>query len=312
MLDLILSFFSFLILFLKLLVAKFAFQPPNENGYKVTEITDSTTKEKHNKIEFLIPNNQNKKCEYRAINFPLINISYITIKEKNLNIPAIILEPRGHFNLCIIYSHGNSGDIGNCIYETYNIALNTYSTVVSYEYPGFGLCKNRKINEVNVYKHLRATYNYVRNVLKYSESQIILFGFSIGTGISFDLACRSEFPVAGLILQAPYLSLLRIVYNIKTKMFFDMFHTVSKVKYLKCPTLIIHGNRDNIIPYVHGRILAELIPPQFNFHFITVDGADHNNIIVKYKDYIFKGIRNFIMKTTNIDYCQDNSECIDN
>ena len=42
-----------------------------------------------------------------------------------------------------------------------------------------------------------------------------LYGFSLGTGIMFELACKKEYPAAGLILQSPFLSIMRTLYNIK-------------------------------------------------------------------------------------------------
>ena len=49
--------------------------------------------------------------------------------------------------------------------------------------------------------------------------QIILYGFSLGTGISFHLACNKNFPIAGCILQAPFLSILRIRYYLNVRFF---------------------------------------------------------------------------------------------
>ena len=134
--------------------------------------------------------------------------------DRNAFIPILVIKPYHPFDICIIYSHGNSGDIGTCLLEAVSLSLNTYCCVVSYEYPGYGECKDIPLNEENVYYNIIKTYEYARDILKFRPEHIVLYGFSLGTGISFDLATRPNFPIAGLILQAPFLSILIIALGI--------------------------------------------------------------------------------------------------
>ena len=66
---------------------------------------------------------------------------------------------------------------------------------------------------------------YVINELNYKPERTFLYGFSLGTGIVFDFACKKEYPVSGLILQSPFLSILRTVYNIKKTKYYDFFNS---------------------------------------------------------------------------------------
>jgi len=54
----------------------------------------------------------------------------------------------------------------------------------------------------------------------YQPQNIIIYGFSLGTGIAFDLACDKNYPNGGVILQSPFLSLTRIFYNFKKNLLF--------------------------------------------------------------------------------------------
>ena len=114
----------------------------------------------------------------------------------------------------------------------------------------------------------------------------------------FELACHKEYSAAGLILQSPFLSIFRTLYNYKKTKYFDLFNNCDKAKHLCRKTLFIHGNKDNIIPYVHGRILAKLIPQEHFYYFLTVNNASHNNIFKINKDLIYKTIRQFIKDCT--------------
>jgi hypothetical protein len=209
-----------------------------------------------------------------------------------------MLKPTKPLPVCIIYSHGNSGDLGSCLIEYYDIAMNTNCVVVSFEYPGYGELKNQELRESNFYRNLKMTYFFVRKILGFKPNQIILYGFSLGTGIMLELACKKEYPSAGLILQSPFLSIMRTLYNIKRTPFCDLFNNCDKAKYLCIKTLFIHGNQDHMVPYIHGRILAKLIPQKYFYKFLTVPNADHNNMFKVNKELIYSTIREFIKDCT--------------
>lgn len=90
----------------------------------------------------------------------------------------------------------------------------------------------------------------------YQPQNIIIYGFSLGTGIAFDLACDKNYPNGGVILQSPFLSLTRIFYNFKKTYYFDIFNSCGNAKFCESTIYIIHGSKDKIVPYIHGRILA--------------------------------------------------------
>ncbi len=295
MLDLLISYVNFLILSISYIVKRFTFFPPSPAHYKSIQTEDENEED----ILFLLPQNKKKKMKYIGIEFRLLDYRFIKIiYEKNNYLPLLLFHPPSHLPICIIYSHGNSGDLGSCLLEYYDIALHTNCLVVSFEYPGYGECKDQPMKESEFYKNLEMTYYFVRKVLGFKTNQIILYGFSLGTGIMFEIACKKEYPAAGLILQSPFLSIVRTLYDVNVTSYYDLFNNCDKAKYLKIKTLFIHGNRDKMVPYIHGRILSKLIPQQYFYDFLTVDKADHNNIFKGNKDLIYNKIRQFIKDCT--------------
>ena len=302
MLDLLISYINFLILSISYLVKSFAFFPPNPPKYIVRR------NGKKDDILFFFKN-EKSKIEYKKIDDKILkfNIKYIKLKYNNNNnslqyLPALIISPKTSYNKCIIYCQGNSGDLGISFFESYDIAIKCNSLVITFEYPGYGLCKNDIINENEFYRRIQKIYMFVSKVLKYKSNQIFLYGFSLGTGIAFDLACRRKFPVAGLILQSPFLSIIRTMYNIKKTKYFDLFNNCDKAKNLCTKTLFIHGNNDKIVPYIHGKILSRLIPKKYFYDFLTIENGDHATLFKNNKDKIFQRINIFINYCTNIDY----------
>ena len=283
-----------MILSVSYIVKIFAFIPPDPPKYIIENsyIKKGDKIEKKEDILFLL------KSGYNKLNQAFLDIKYYKIKNGNNFLPILIIKPKNPFSLCIIYCQGNSGDLGTSLFECFEISRMCHFIIVTFEYPGYGICKNDEITEHEFFKRIKNVYNYITDVLNFKPNQIILYGFSLGTGIAFDFACKEEFPVAGLILQSPFLSIIRTIYDINKTMYFDLFNNCDKAKKLCRQTLFIHGNHDTIVPYIHGRILAELIPKQYFFDFLTVHDADHNNLLKLNKEEIFKYIQKFILICT--------------
>ena len=296
MLDLLLSYFNFLIILLSYTIKRLAFKPPKQPGYRVNKIDEKSKKD----IFFLVEDDT--KLKYQKKNLKGVALEYINLHKNDKTITDLLLiRPYLHFPICIIYCHGNCSDIGHSLYDCYSLAKKTNCIVLSFEYPSYGSCKEVPISEKTVYNTIQITYIYAKSILKFHSKNIFLYGFSLGTGIVFDLACRKEFPIGGIILQSPYLSILRVIYDINKSPFFDILKNCEKAYKLKVPALFIHGNSDNIIPYIHGRILAKLIPKKYYYDFYTVKGGDHLNIFVIDEDNIYHKIREFISCYSGID-----------
>ncbi len=197
--------------------------------------------------------------------------SIIKIKvTKAEKIAAIYLKnPTAKFT--ILYSHGNAEDLGR-IAETLQQLTKHGFSVMAYDYRGYGL-SNGQPSEANVYQDANATFNYLTDKLKIPKNRIILFGRSLGSGPAVDLASREA--VAGLILESPFTSTVRVATKIKI-LPFDRFDNIAKIGQVKCPILIFHGTKDAIIPFSHGKQLyAEANNPKI---FSPVKGAGHNNV----------------------------------
>ena len=304
MLDLIITYINFAILSIKYLLKIVLFQPPKQITYKIIE----NSKNKKYNYDIYIKSN-NYKNYHKVKKKVQLDIEFKKIPDKtNNNIPFFLFKPTLYLHhACIIYCHGNSCDIGSTFNECCDLAKLTKCIILSFDYPGYGLYKNKTPTEKNIYETSQIIFEYVKEELKFEEKNIIVYGFSLGTGVAFDLACNKNYNFGGLILQSPFLSIFRSLYNVKKTKYFDLFNNCDKAKLLKIKTLFIHGNNDKIVPYIHGRILSKLIPKKYLYSFHTIDGAGHNDIFTSQNLFLLSEIINeFIEQCCNSIKNKDN------
>lgn len=116
------------------------------------------------------------------------------------------------------------------------------------------------------------------------RDRIVLSGLSLGTGVAAEMAARGR--AARLVLVAPYTSIPRMAGRIApflpaSAMVRDRFDTLAKGPRITVPTLVIHGDRDEIIPHDMGRAVASAIP---GARLVTVEGGHHNDLFWKRPD----------------------------
>lgn len=58
-----------------------------------------------------------------------------------------------------------------------------------------------------------------------------------------------------------------------------MFVNREKIKKTKSPVLIIHGTRDDVVPFEHGLEMYNAVPDEYKYTPVWVKGATHHNIV---------------------------------
>lgn len=181
--------------------------------------------------------------------FPL-NPDHLSLHSKSGGkIPVLFINRNAKYT--VILSHGNAEDI--YLVETW---LQTYFlkqvdvNCVVYEYTGFGESNGRLPGDRTLYEDIETVYLYLTENLNISPDNIILYGRSIGSGPSSYLA--EKYPVAGVIIHSGLMSALRVVFNLRWTLPFDKFPNIDRMHNVECPVYIIHGKRDEIVPFYHA------------------------------------------------------------
>ena len=236
------------------------------------------------KILFNKSNKPNKPEEYG-----LKEVKEVFIETSdNIKLISWFCSPKKNLPL-LIYFHGNSFDIGERAYK-----------IKRYIHKGWGVflvawrgySGNRGIpTEKNLYIDGLAALNWVKNNTDYENSNIILYGESLGSGVAVELGLKSSFK--SIILEAPFTSvgdIGQMKYPIYPVKYFtlDKFDNLSKIDKIVSPLLIIHGKKDEVVPYSHSLQLFEKAKNPKKH--LCVDEAMHNNL---YDYNIEKNVINF-------------------
>ncbi|MEM9904541.1 MAG: alpha/beta hydrolase [Cyanobacteria bacterium P01_D01_bin.44] len=178
--------------------------------------------------------------------------------------------PNADAKYTLLYIHGNAEDLGDIQPQLARFHSWGFS-VFAYDYRGYGT-SDGKPSERNAYQDADAAYAYLTQDLGIPAEQIIIYGRSVGGGSAVELATRH--PVAGLILQSTFTSTFRVVVPFPL-LPFDKFANLAKLKKIRCPVLVMHGQVDETIPIKHGQQLYEAAPePKLA---LWVEAAGHND-----------------------------------
>ena len=133
---------------------------------------------------------------------------------------------------------------------------------------------------------------YAFTSARYSADLIVVWGFSLGTGVAVALAAGQ--PIGKLILEAPYTSTADVAASrfplapIRWLMR-DQFHSDERIAQVTTPLLIMHGGRDRTVPIAFGIRLFSLAhePKQFvKFPEGGHDNLDNYGAIETARDFI--------------------------
>ncbi len=84
------------------------------------------------------------------------------------------------------------------------------------------LCANKQPSEPNTYADIEAAYECLERTYGVQEENVVLYGQSVGSGPTLDLATRKPH-LRGVVLHSPILSGLRVMYPVKHTYWFDIY-----------------------------------------------------------------------------------------
>lgn len=130
-------------------------------------------------------------------------------------------------------------------------------------------------SEDGLYEDARSAYGWL--VAKgYSANDIVVFGESLGSGVAVKLA--SEAPVAAVILDSPFTSLIDVAagrfpyFPVRLLSRFS-FDSLARIPAIRAPLLVIHGDHDSIVPYELGQRL--FAAAEGAKRFVSIPGGGH-------------------------------------
>jgi fermentation-respiration switch protein FrsA (DUF1100 family) len=171
--------------------------------------------------------------------------------------------------------HGNASNIANRA-PTYEFLRDTPANILAVEYRGYGH-SGGKPSEGGLYIDAEAAYQFLVSTKHIDPKSIVSFGQSLGTAVAANLAAHRK--VGGLILEAPLPSASRVASKIYwflpglSLLVHSQFDTVSKLKQITSPILVVHCTQDPVLPFQFGQEVYNAAPSPKRF--LRIDGECH-------------------------------------
>ncbi|KAL6139927.1 hypothetical protein ACLB2K_058228 [Fragaria x ananassa] len=251
------------------MAAKFAFFPPQPPSYGVEEEEESG--------------------KLRMTGVPeRANVDVLKLRTKRGNDVVAVYFKNPAAKLTVLHSHGNAADLGQ-MYELFSeLSLHLRVNLLGYDYSGYGQSTG-KPSEQNTYADIEAAYRCLVEKYGAKEEDVILYGQSVGSGPTLDLATRLP-KLRAVVLHSPIMSGLRVMYPVKRSYWFDIYKNIDKIPLVNCPVLVIHGTADDVVDWSHGKQLWEHCKEKYEP--LWIKGGNHCDLEL-YPQYI-KHLKKFV------------------
>jgi uncharacterized protein len=195
----------------------------------------------------------------------------------------------------VLISHGNGGNIAHRIPAVVNLLQAGYSVFV-YDYEGYGKSTGSPSMK-NVCEDGFAAFDYLVKQRHVLANNIILFGESLGSAVSCHLLTQRS--CGGVIIQSGFDTLYNVGREKLVWLNFypqiimpePRFNNLEVLSKPHPPLLIIHGVKDQIVPFSHGeKLMSAAVEPK---KFVRLPNADHNDIYTTDRDISTKALTEF-------------------
>jgi len=162
----------------------------------------------------------------------------------------------------VLYVHGNGGHIGYRAERARALSEAGYG-ILLVEYRGYGGNPGSP-SEDGFHADAEAGLAFL-GAQAVAAQRVILYGESLGSAVAVRLAAETAgrgAPVGAVILEAPFTSIADVAqhhyfYVPARQLVKDRFDAVSRIARIKAPLLVLHGERDQVVPIAFGRALFE-------------------------------------------------------
>ncbi len=211
---------------------------------------------------------------------------------------------RSDFQGVLLYLHGNAVNIGANVEQAYRFHKLGFD-VLLIDYRGYGLSTGNFPSEAQIYQDVENVWNYLVYQRKINPQNILIYGHSLGGAIAIELATRHS-EIAGLIIKSSFTSMQNMVNHqggiyrfFPIKLLLNQkFDSMTKLRKLDIPILLIHGTEDVSVPAYMSEQLFAVTPAKIKDLYI-VPGAGHNNVTTIAGDEYLNRINEFVNQLNN-------------
>ena len=193
----------------------------------------------------------------------------------------------------VVYFHGNGGNLA--LWSDVLIGLwREQLDIIAVDYRGYGLSTGSP-SERGLYRDVDATVRFARSDIRRAELPLIYWGRSLGTAMAAYAAATA--PGDGVILEAGFPSMRAVVESNPLLWLLSWFAsyrfpTADWMARVPQPALVLHGDRDSVIPYRLGQRLFDALPGPKTL--VTIPGGDHNDPVPRVPETYWRAVESFV------------------
>lgn len=222
---------------------------------------------------FVFPIPQTLRTAPAAAGFPEAEEHVLTTDDGEKIIVWHVPARPGH---AVVMHFPGNGDYLAGLVDRFRDITSDGTGLVALSYRGYAGSSGRP-SEQGLLRDAAAAYAFA--AARYQPDRIVVWGFSLGSGVAIALAAVQ--PVGKLILEAPYTSITDIAAAVIPIMplrwvMRDQFRSDERIARVTAPLLIMHGARDATIPISFGeRLFALAHEPK---QFVRFPDGGHNDL----------------------------------
>ena len=204
----------------------------------------------------------------------------------------------GESRTTLLWLHGNAGNISHRVDNIAMLVRITGFGVFIIDYRGYGRSEGRP-SEKGLYMDAEAAFEHMTTDLGLDpEEDIVLFGRSLGVGVAVEMATRHR--VRSVVVESGFTSVREMskssgmgALSILLLPLIDArYDSLSKIGSALSPVMVIHGDRDNMVPFeMAEKLFAAASEPK---RFYPIPGASHNDTYVAGGEAYFEALREFV------------------
>ena len=192
------------------------------------------------------------------------------------------LVPAPGARFTVVWFHGNAGNISHRVSNIGYLHRLLRTNVFIFDYRGYGQSQGGRfsLSEEATYRDAEGAMAYLRSRRDLAGTRFVYFGRSLGAAVAVELTRHD--PPAGLILETTFSTLkdvARVHYPFVPLFFLQTkYETVRKLPEIRVPILILHGDKDEVVPLEQAERLYAAANEPKTLH--VIHGGRHNDTYV--------------------------------
>lgn len=210
-------------------------------------------------------------ADHRLAREPGVHERFVEVDGARLSVLELRLpDPKG----VVFFLHGNAGNLASWFVNAEFYRRANFDLVML-DYRGYGKSSGRIQSEAQLHADVRTVWREVAP--RYAGKRVVLYGRSLGTALAASLAAELQPDLTMLV--SPYTSMQAMARQhypwVPGALLRYPLRTDDHLARVRSPVLLLHGDRDELIPLAHSEALLK-VAPHARLH--VVRGGGHNDL----------------------------------